>query len=598
MIRKHKVEITLLCLSAAVFTAAVLSLPGRPEAPRPWEEQAAPADTDAAAMTPDQAALQARRSENFDAFRRARLARPERTPEIAIAAVGDIMLSRTVASRMSAAGSFDLPFLKTADWLRSADAAFGNLETAITPGRTVLPGEMSFRADPKTAAALARAGFKVLSLANNHTPNFGAAGLLDTLRYLDGAAVAHAGAGADETAARTPALFEAGGRRFALLAYNDSDVVPAGYFASADRAGTALMDAGHLRDDIAAARIGADTVIVSMHSGTEYAAKPNARQNAFARAAIDAGADLVIGHHPHVVQTAEFYKGRPILYSLGNFVFDQDWSRETRDGLGARIVFDGTAVARIEFLPLTIENSCQPVPAAGADSDRIIGRLGMKTGERAAYAWSAGDAAFLPAAAPAIYAAPPSAPPARLSKRLTAAIGGQSETFVLKDGVLEMSGPAGGWRSPESWWVDDFAVADVNADGAPELAASVWKAGSYGESKPFWALDDAEVRYHFFVFSLKDGRVGSLWQSSALDRPNCEFAFADLDADGRQELAAVEGDYSSDGACRGRDLAVWRWGIWGFTGVWRGPDGSFANLETGSAGGRAYLSADRLEASN
>ncbi len=597
MHRKSKIEITLLCLSAAVFTAAVLASDGR-IAPRPWEQQAISDDSAAGGLTPDQAALQTRRQAAFDAFRRQKLALAERAPETTLVAAGDIMLSRTVAAKMSAAGSYDLPFLKTADWLRSGQAAFGNLETAVTPGRAVLPGEMMFRADTATAAALKRAGFTVLSLANNHTPNFGQSGLRDTFKYLSDAGLLLAGAGKDEAAARAPALFQAGGRRFAVLAYNDSDVVPASYAASADRAGTAFMDIDRLRADLAAVRPTADVVIVSMHSGSEYTPRPNARQTAFAHAAIDAGADLVIGHHPHVVQTAEIYGGKPILYSLGNFVFDQDWSRETRDGLGARIVFDGNEVGRIELLPLTIENSCQPTPAAGDDSRRILGRLGLAPASRAAYAWSPTSADLEAIAAPMIYVREPAARATKLAKRLDLDIDGdgQAETFALKDGVLDMTGGAAGWRSPDSWWVDNFAVADVNGDGDPELAMSAWRAGSFGESKPFWAEDDAEVRNHFFVFSLKDGRVGSLWQSSALERPNCEFVFADIDGDGRQELVVNEGDYGPGAACRGRSLAVWRWSDWGFANAWRGPDGSFSGLTAGSAGGRAYFAADRLDA--
>lgn len=300
--------------------------------------------------------------------------KPEPPPEVTMIAVGDMMLSRAVAKRMRQHG-YDYPFASTSEFLRSADITFGNLETSITPGPEVQPFEMSFRADPESATALRDAGFDVLSLANNHTPNYGETGLQDTIRYLDEAGIVHVGAGRDMEA-HQPKFVTANGIRFAFLAYNDRDVVPASYEAGETRLGTAFMRIDRMQAAVQGARQFADIVIVSMHSGTEYELFPNDSQTAFARAAIDAGAEIVIGHHPHVVQTREEYKGKYIFYSLGNFVFDQMWSQDTREGLALKIVFTKEGVSDVSYHATEIHDYAQPrLLGPGEHADRIIGRL-------------------------------------------------------------------------------------------------------------------------------------------------------------------------------------------------------------------------------
>ena len=300
-----------------------------------------------------------------------------RKPELREAtfiAVGDMMLSRTVAKRMRQYGG-GYPFASTSLFIQEADIAFGNLETSITPGPDVQPFEMSFRADPEAARALKDAGFDVLSLANNHTPNFGREGLADTLRYLDQQGIAHVGAGMDSTEAGEPTFITVKGITFAFLAYNDYDVVPASYEARLDHAGTALMDIEAMTDAVHAAQQYADIVIVSMHAGNEYEPTPNDSQIAFAHAAIDAGAEMVIGHHPHVVQTAEVYRGKYIFYSLGNFIFDQMWSQETREGLVLKATFTKEGLSSLSYHPVLIEDYAQPRFLEPEEALGVIERL-------------------------------------------------------------------------------------------------------------------------------------------------------------------------------------------------------------------------------
>lgn len=270
------------------------------------------------------------------------------------------------------------PFLKIRDYLKSADLVFGNLETPITPGPEIPDFEMIFRSNPGTEQALKQAGFSILSLANNHTQNFGEKGLKDTLSYLGNAGIKYVGAGENEQEAYQPVYIEKKGIRFALLAYNDTDVVPASYEAIGNHAGTAFMRIDKMTEAVKEAKQKADFVIVSIHAGTEYVNKPNASQVNFAHAAVEAGADLVIGHHPHVVQTLEKHKGKYIFYSLGNFVFDQPQSQETKEGLAIKIYFTKDKINKISLLPVVMENLAQSRMANKDGTKRILQRLNFQ----------------------------------------------------------------------------------------------------------------------------------------------------------------------------------------------------------------------------
>ncbi len=303
---------------------------------------------------------------------------PEKVSQVKLIAVGDIMLAREVANRYKRHNDINYPFAKTTQLLQSADITFGNLENPITPGAPVKADTMVFRADVGVEKALKNAGFDIVSLANNHMSDQGSQGVLNTLKYLNSADIKTIGAGKNINEANQPAFLEADGLKFAFLAYNDSDVVPPRYEASTDRAGTAFMRAEKMTEAIINAKKEADFVIVSMHSGVEYVLNPNKRQIDFARTAIDAGAELVIGHHPHVTQPIEQYNGKYILYSLGNFVFDQMWSHETRRGVIMEIDFDKDGVKNLKPYPVLIYDYSQPDFAPTKDAQEILERLNFK----------------------------------------------------------------------------------------------------------------------------------------------------------------------------------------------------------------------------
>ena len=208
------------------------------------------------------------------------------------------------------------------------DLGIANLECPLTDRGAPLPGKKyTFRADhPDIAAtALSQLGFDVVSLANNHILDYGQVGLLDTMAALARTGVGWAGAGAERAAAFAPALVERGGLRVAVLAFGGTEYMPAQYqswwAAGEDRPGIApLSPQADLLAAVAKARVDADLLIVSLHWGIEYG-EVTTSQRELGRAVIDAGADVVFGHHAHVVQPVEFWRGRPLLYSLGNLAF-------------------------------------------------------------------------------------------------------------------------------------------------------------------------------------------------------------------------------------------------------------------------------------
>lgn len=290
--------------------------------------------------------------------------------------VGDIMPSRYVAKAMYEHG-YDYPFASTTDIIKDADIAFANLESPILDGRAVRAHEMRFRTDVKFTPALARAGFDIVTLANNHARDQGEKGLQETLRVLQEEHIATVGAGTTSLA-YTPTYLSAKGLVIAFVAQNDRTPVPSSTCANDTTIGTACFDIQKLQHSIVEAKSHADFVVFTMHAGDEYVPEPNALQVSYAHAAIDAGADIVIGHHPHVVESRELYNGKWIYYSLGNFVFDQNWSRETSLGLMLTVNVGKTShtVKQFKHTIVRIDNA-QPKLATEDDEMERYEILGL-----------------------------------------------------------------------------------------------------------------------------------------------------------------------------------------------------------------------------
>lgn len=295
---------------------------------------------------------------------------PQGVETVRLLFVGDIMPSRWVDRAMTIHG-YGFPFEKIRPLLASSDIVFGNLESPVREGRTVLTGEMRFRTDPEFLPELARAGFNIVSLANNHIGDEGEAGIASTTEYLADSNIRWVGAGTTSDA-YAPIIIEHNGFRVAFIAGNDPSIVHPSYCASPVRLGSACFNETRIAEGVQAARKSADFVVFSMHAGREYASTSDALQRRIAHLAIDSGADLVIGHHPHVIQERELYNGKWIYYSLGNFIFDQEWSRNTKLGLalGVEVRRSDASVLRLTHTIVRVDEYAQPrlaTPEEAAD---------------------------------------------------------------------------------------------------------------------------------------------------------------------------------------------------------------------------------------
>lgn len=282
-------------------------------------------------------------------------------PTIHLASVGDIMLDRSLGIVIQG-GNLAYPFANVAPLLQTADITVGNMESALGDVGTPELKSYPFRAPPAAAEALALGGFDIVSLANNHGMDYGPEALLQAIDLLEAQGIAPIGAGADSFAAYAPHITQINGLSLAFLGYVNVPVEVTGFdtavwTATENSPGLAWGSPEQIAMDVTAVRPQADLVIVILHSGFEYIEEPGPAQAAAARAAIDAGADLVIGHHAHILQGIEFYNDGVIVYGLGNFAFEIDGPPETAV-LNAWLDADG--VRSLELIPAIIQKGGQP----------------------------------------------------------------------------------------------------------------------------------------------------------------------------------------------------------------------------------------------
>ncbi|MDI7275930.1 MAG: CapA family protein [Anaerolineae bacterium] len=263
------------------------------------------------------------------------------------------------------------PLRGLAGILGSGAVVFGNLETVLSDREDATPAEKHylFRAPASSAAFLAEAGISVVSLANNHILDYGADCLLDTVRALDRHGIAHVGAGRSCGDALAPAILEREGVRLGFLGFascgDAPPAIPGGSAAVArDDPRTILACVGELRRNV-------DVVAVSLHWGIEGARWPLPEQQALARAIVDAGAHLVLGHGPHVVQGIEEYRGAHILYSLGNCQIICTPGSETARGLIACFEPDGPAL-RCTPIPIELDHDHRPQPLPAREREAFL----------------------------------------------------------------------------------------------------------------------------------------------------------------------------------------------------------------------------------
>ncbi len=290
------------------------------------------------------------------------------SPSITINFLGDIILGRTVAMRIASRGA-TYPFLRIASLTSAADLTVANLESPLSDRYPpVYKDTMDFIAPTKSVSGLLSAGIDIVALANNHSTNYGALAFRDTLQTLSDNNISYVGGGNNIDEARSMALIDVNGTRFGFLNYNS---IPGSLNAGSGTPGVSFVhlkpwnrednqaDMDMMGADIASLRSECDILVVIMHWGVEYKDVIPTQVN-LAHSFVDKGADIVIGTHPHIVQPVEVYKEKIIAYSLGNFVFDQMQSDETREGYMLQVYLSGKNLTGFKIYPYKIYDYSQP----------------------------------------------------------------------------------------------------------------------------------------------------------------------------------------------------------------------------------------------
>jgi poly-gamma-glutamate capsule biosynthesis protein CapA/YwtB (metallophosphatase superfamily) len=307
---------------------------------------------------------------------------PAAGPAVSLVFVGDIMLADSPGKVIKRGED---PFAPFASILNSADVRVGNLECVVaTTGSAEDDKPYTFRAAPRSLGFIKR-HFDAVGLANNHTGDFGPKAFAEMLGLLDKAGIGYFGGGADLARAHTPLIVERKGLRIALLAYDE--FFPRSFEADVDKPGVAWSEDEQVRRDIQLARseYHADLVIPFMHWGWEHESLASERQRQLARTMIDTGADAVVGGHPHVTQDVEQYHGKPIIYSLGNFVFDGFSSVDNNTGWLLRLELDKQGVRAWRTTVAHMGREGVPVP--------VRATVGAKVDNTAGACWERGAAA-------------------------------------------------------------------------------------------------------------------------------------------------------------------------------------------------------------
>lgn len=296
---------------------------------------------------------------------------------LSVLAVGDIMVGGRARRRLAQRGA-DYPFQAILPLLRRGTIVLGNLEAPFARKARKQPRNYPYRMQPRLAVMLGQAGIHMVTLANNHLLDCGRAGVLETLDALSQAGVVPVGAGVNEQAAHAPAIREAGRWRVGVLGYYWNRRCA----ATRRLPGSAMDTPAALEADICGLRKRVDWVIVTFHWGVPYVREPLPTDCEKARFAIDCGAAAVIGHHPHLIQPLEIYRGCPIFYSLGNCVMGS--GNSLAEGLAVGLGFDEDRL-RVYLYPLYVKNrdprvDYQPKVLGGRSAEQLLRRLGGMSG--------------------------------------------------------------------------------------------------------------------------------------------------------------------------------------------------------------------------
>jgi len=290
-----------------------------------------------------------------------------------ISVAGDILLDRGVAVRMEAEGP-EYPYEMVRGIFSDDDITLANLECPLTDvfDPSLKRRDLVFRAAPQNARFLKEAGFDILNLANNHSMDHKGAGLLQTISLLDEQGITPVGAGGDHEEAISARYEYVSGLKIGFIGC--SVFPPEGFVCTGADCDVARIDPERIESEISRAKAGCDFLVVTVHWGNEYENYPSDRQRELAHLMLDAGADIIAGHHPHVIQGVEKYNGKYVFYSLGNFVFDRQIQKGTDTCIILQIRACRHKAADVSIIPVNID-SCQPRPAQGDEAHRIFEAL-------------------------------------------------------------------------------------------------------------------------------------------------------------------------------------------------------------------------------
>ncbi|MFZ5644301.1 MAG: CapA family protein [Bacillota bacterium] len=293
--------------------------------------------------------------------------------KIIIAMAGDVLLASGVGAGILRNGP-DYPWQDTARVLKYADIAIANLECAVSSRGEPMPDkEYTFRATPDALKGAVNAGVDVFTLANNHVLDYGMTAFLDTMQHLEERGISYSGAGKNEDEAYSPVIINKNEKNIAVFAF--SRVIPrTDWIAGKNKPGLASgYNYKLMLEKIKMAEEMADIIIVSIHWGQELDEFPNGEEINLARRIIDAGADVVIGHHPHVLQGVEFYRDKLIAYSLGNFIFTSS-SHKSRQGAILQVTFEDSGEFSARVIPTYISDGTTAI-LRGVDRKMVLGRM-------------------------------------------------------------------------------------------------------------------------------------------------------------------------------------------------------------------------------
>ncbi len=494
--------------------------------------------------------------------------------------VGDLMMGRYVGSTLLRTNNYDPPFAPIKSYLSSADLAIGNLEGPIVPRGTIAipppaPNELNLTGDARSAYALSRAGFDLLSVANNHALDAGTPGLNYTITYVRRAGMAPFGIDpGPANGGQKPVIRTVHGLRIAFLGYTTVMNIP-GTGGVAFVRPYVKADLDRVTREVKAARQSADLVIVMMHSGTEYAIQPNSDQKTLAKTLADAGADLVVGAHPHVAQGTETLSSAGhttlVAYSLGNALFDQESRPELRQGLALEATVDRDGVRTARLVPLQIVTGATGYTMNLCDNPTCslpIERASQSTSPD--LQWQVQWSATQPTGKALVYKRPATSDLSSLED-----LGLGVPTRVdLKDGTLSVSSLDKQsqwqtvWTTEAGWRVTGYSVGDANADGTPDLIYTPWKHSLTSERPEGGGLDvnmeGGDLLPHIYINTYRDGDMKPLWHGSPRPAPLLGVVTAPIGKDGKPLLATLESSDPTVERAPGK-LTLWEWtGGFGF----------------------------------